>query len=133
MDYKDLKDSYLKLGEAVEELANEGQILVIRNKDGNPRVLFYNEMDYNTPIDPEFQKMWAEITIPDETDLPKHLENGLYWVSVLSYNSIVNTLLCFFFITTAGLKTMEVFEKKVVAEVKCLVTILKQDNISFIL
>lgn len=93
MDYKDLKDSYSKLGEAVEELANEGQILVIRNKDGNPRVLFYNEMDYNTPIDAEFQKMWAEITIPDETDLPKHLEN-------------------------AGLKTMEVFEKKVVAEPK---------------
>lgn len=93
MDYKDLKDSYAKLGEAVEELANEGQILVIRNKDGNPRVLFYNEMDYNTPIDSEFQKMWAEITIPDETDLPKHLENGLYiWVSVSWNTSIVNTL-----------------------------------------
>ena len=51
MDYKDLKDSYSKLGEAVEDLANEGQILVIRNKDLNPRVLFYNEMQYNTPVD----------------------------------------------------------------------------------
>lgn len=52
MDYKDLKDSYSKLGSAVEELASEGQILVVRNKDGNPRVLFYNEAEYNTPIDP---------------------------------------------------------------------------------
>ncbi|KAI9311951.1 hypothetical protein BX666DRAFT_879816 [Dichotomocladium elegans] len=93
MDYRELKDSYSKLSDAVEELANEGQILVIRNKDGNPRVLFYNEMQYNTPIDEEFRKMWSEIEIPDETDLPKALEN-------------------------AGLKTMEVFEKKVVAEPK---------------
>jgi hypothetical protein len=41
----------------------------------------------------EFKKMWSEIRIPDETDLPKALE-------------------------TAGLKTMEVFEKKVTSEVR---------------
>ncbi|KAL0074881.1 hypothetical protein J3Q64DRAFT_1757658 [Phycomyces blakesleeanus] len=93
MDYKDLKDSYSKLANAVEELANEGRILVIRNKDGNPRVLFYNDMQYNTFIDQDFQKMWADIAIPDETDLPKALED-------------------------AGLKTMEVFEKKVVSEAR---------------
>ncbi|KAI9482901.1 MAG: hypothetical protein EXX96DRAFT_556045 [Benjaminiella poitrasii] len=93
MDYKDLKDSYSKLSSAVEELAAEGQILVVRNKDGNPRVLFHNEAQYNTPIDPDFKKMWSEIPIPDETDLPKALE-------------------------TAGLKTMEVFEKKVTSETK---------------
>jgi hypothetical protein len=38
------------LGNAVEELAFEGQILV-RNEDGNPDVLFYNEAKYNTPMD----------------------------------------------------------------------------------
>lgn len=52
MDYKDLKDSYSKLSSAVEELASEGQILVVRNKDGNPRVLFHNDSQYNTTIDP---------------------------------------------------------------------------------
>ncbi|CAO3704006.1 unnamed protein product [Rhizopus stolonifer] len=93
MDYKDLKDSYSKLGSAVEELAGEGVILVVRNKDGNPRVLFYNEAQYNTSIDADFKKMWSEISIPDETDLPKALEE-------------------------AGLKTMEVFEKKITSEVK---------------
>ncbi|KAG0758486.1 hypothetical protein G6F57_004478 [Rhizopus arrhizus] len=93
MDYKDLKDSYSKLSSAVEELAGEGVILVVRNKDGNPRVLFYNDAQYNTPIDADFKKMWSEISIPDETDLPKALEE-------------------------AGLKTMEVFEKKITAEVK---------------
>ncbi|KAI8388061.1 uncharacterized protein BYT42DRAFT_558826 [Radiomyces spectabilis] len=93
MDYKDLKDSYSKLSSAVEELASEGRILVIRNKDGNPRVLFFNDMQYNTLIDEDFKKMWADISIPDETDLPKALEN-------------------------AGLKTMEVFEKKVITDPK---------------
>ncbi|KAI8079804.1 uncharacterized protein BX664DRAFT_341493 [Halteromyces radiatus] len=93
MDYKDLKDSYSKLSDAVEELAGESRILVVRNKDGNPRVLFYNDPEQNTHMDPEFKTMWSDIKIPDETDLPRELEN-------------------------AGLKTMEVFEKKVVSEPK---------------
>ncbi|KAI8340041.1 hypothetical protein BC941DRAFT_493628 [Chlamydoabsidia padenii] len=93
MDYRDLKDSYSKLNETVEELADKGLIMVVRNKDGNPRVLFHNEPDQNTHMDQNFKTMWSDIKIPDETDLPKELEN-------------------------AGLKTMDVFENKVVAEPK---------------
>jgi hypothetical protein len=26
----------------------------------------------------EFKKMWSEIPVPDETDLPRELENGMY-------------------------------------------------------
>lgn len=52
MDYKELKDSYSKLDQAVEELANEGRILVVRNKDGKPRVLFWNDQRFNTAMDP---------------------------------------------------------------------------------
>lgn len=51
MEFNYLKESNAKLGDMVEELADEGQILVVRNKEGNPRVLFYNDMQYNTPID----------------------------------------------------------------------------------
>ncbi|KAI8075180.1 hypothetical protein BC940DRAFT_287660 [Gongronella butleri] len=91
MDYKDLKESYMKISDAVEELAADGDILVVRNKDGQPRGLFHNDPKYNTHMDSEFRAMWSEIRIPDETDLPKQLES-------------------------AGLKTMEVFEKKVVAD-----------------
>lgn len=61
MDYKDLKDSYSKLSNAVEELATEGQILVVRNKDGNPRVLFHNDAQYNTTIDPGNVLMYVYI------------------------------------------------------------------------
>ncbi|ORX50886.1 hypothetical protein DM01DRAFT_1091401 [Hesseltinella vesiculosa] len=91
MDYKDLKESYVKISDAVEELAGTSEILVVRTKDGQPRGLFYNDPNLNTHMDTEFKTMWGEIKVPDETDLPKALE-------------------------TAGLKTMDVFEKKVVAE-----------------
>ncbi|KAF9929098.1 hypothetical protein BGZ65_005939 [Modicella reniformis] len=87
MDYKELKDSYAKLPQAVEELAAEGRILVVRNKDGHPRVLFWNDQRYNTAMDPEFREIWHRLRIPDEVDLPKELEK-------------------------AGLTHMQVFDKK---------------------
>lgn len=76
MDYTDLLDSYPELEKEVEDLAHHGQILVIRNSDGSPRVLFYNERQYNTVIDIEFKKMWEDLPVPDEADLPKALEQG---------------------------------------------------------
>ncbi|KAG0251524.1 hypothetical protein BG011_007545 [Mortierella polycephala] len=87
MDYKELKDSYSKLAQSVEELASEGRILVVRNKDGHPRVLFWNDQRYNTAMDPEFRQIWHRLRIPDEIDLPKELEK-------------------------AGLTHMQVFDKK---------------------
>jgi transcription initiation factor TFIIE subunit beta len=32
-------------------LASEGRILVVKNKDGAPRVLFWNDQRYNTAMD----------------------------------------------------------------------------------
>ncbi|KAK3814225.1 MAG: hypothetical protein J3Q66DRAFT_345966 [Benniella sp.] len=87
MDYKELKDSYAKLPQAVEDLASEGRILVVRNKDGAPRVLFWNDQRYNTAMDKEFRDIWHRLRIPDEVDLPKELEK-------------------------AGLTHMQVFDKK---------------------
>ncbi|KAF9095581.1 hypothetical protein BGX29_001572 [Mortierella sp. GBA35] len=87
MDYRELKDSYSKLLEAVNELASEGRILVVKNKDGAPRVLFWNDQRYNTAMDQEFRDIWHRLRIPDEIDLPKELEK-------------------------AGLTHMQVFDKK---------------------
>ncbi|KAF9919301.1 hypothetical protein BX616_009333 [Lobosporangium transversale] len=92
MDYKELKDSYSKLPQAVQELASEGRILVVKNKDGQPRVLFWNDQRYNTAMDPEFREIWHRLRIPDEIDLPKELEK-------------------------AGLTHMQVFDKKGPGEV----------------
>ncbi|KAF9165585.1 hypothetical protein BGZ80_001557 [Entomortierella chlamydospora] len=76
MDFKELKDSYSKLAQSVEELANEGRILVIRNKDGNPRVLFWNDQRYNTAMDKEFRDIWHSLRITDEIDLSKELQKA---------------------------------------------------------
>lgn len=36
----------------------------------------------------EFQKMWSEIPIPDETDLPKKLESGGFlYISLVYFGS----------------------------------------------
>ncbi|KAG0222638.1 hypothetical protein BGW42_006414 [Actinomortierella wolfii] len=73
MEYKELKDSYSKLPEAVRQLAEEGKILVIKTKDGQPRVLYWNDVRYNTAMDKEFRDIWHRMRVPDETDLPKEL------------------------------------------------------------
>ncbi|KAF9946855.1 hypothetical protein BGZ72_011085 [Mortierella alpina] len=87
MEYKELKDSYSKLAESVKELSDEGRILVVRNKDGMPRVLYWNDVRYNTAMDQDFRDIWHKLRIPDEVDLPKELEK-------------------------AGLTHMQVFDKK---------------------
>lgn len=91
MTVKELQDSWKGLLPAIQELEKDGYILTIRNKDNSPRVLFYNRIDLNTPTDEEFREIWKKTVLPHETDLPKELER-------------------------AGLKTMEVFEKKTSAQ-----------------
>lgn len=54
--------------------------------------------------------MWSEIHIPDETDLPKALENG-------KYKDMVKSSVILILGSIAGLKTMEVFEKKITSDV----------------
>ncbi|KAF9976818.1 hypothetical protein BGZ73_007725 [Actinomortierella ambigua] len=93
MEYKELKDSYSKLPEAVRQLAEEGKILVIKTKDGQPRVLYWNDVRYNTAMDREFRDIWHRMRVPDETDLPKEL-------------------------VKAGLAHMQVHDKKGPGEVK---------------
>ncbi|KAK9723078.1 transcription factor TFIIE beta subunit, TFIIEB, Tfa2, variant 2 [Basidiobolus ranarum] len=87
MEVRELKDSYIDVKGVVEELAESGQVYIIRNKDDTPRILFYNDPRLNCNFDAEFKQMWHELRAPDETDLPAELDK-------------------------AGLKTMEVFEKK---------------------
>ncbi|CAG8604854.1 658_t:CDS:2 [Rhizophagus irregularis] len=76
------------------ELESEGKIMVIRlMKDGTPRLLYYNDLQFNTPMDKEFVEMFHNVKVPDESDLKKSLEG-------------------------AGLRTMAVLENKTRAEDK---------------
>lgn len=77
MDYKEVKESYSAIAPALKELEEAGSVLVIRNKDATPRLLFHNDAQQNINISSEFRRMWREIEIPKtDTDLQKELKNG---------------------------------------------------------
>ncbi|RHZ55276.1 hypothetical protein Glove_417g34 [Diversispora epigaea] len=84
MPYKELDDC-IDLTNAIMELESEGKIMVIRlMKDSSPRLLYWNDQRYNTPMDQEFVDMFNSVKVPDESDLKKSLEDvGLQTVSVL--------------------------------------------------
>ncbi|RKP12745.1 hypothetical protein BJ684DRAFT_11055, partial [Piptocephalis cylindrospora] len=71
---EDFKDSYLNIKEAMAELEKEGKILIVRKKDGYPRMLFYNDTVYNTPMDEQFKELWNRYKMPMETEIVAELE-----------------------------------------------------------
>jgi len=89
MHFKDLADSYVDVTGSIQELEQEGRILVIRlMKDNSPRLMFWNDTEENTPMDKEFVGMFHQVKIPDEVDLPKALsEAGLQTMAVLENKS----------------------------------------------
>ncbi|PVU87610.1 hypothetical protein BB561_006257 [Smittium simulii] len=73
---KELKDSYIDLTNIIEELKQEAKILTIDNKDGTPRVLFYNKMPARLGVKEEFKQVWLELKVPDETALLFEMERA---------------------------------------------------------
>jgi transcription initiation factor TFIIE subunit beta len=84
MPYRELDDC-IDLTNSIKELEEEGKIMVIRlMKDFSPRLLYYNNLQYNTPMDKEFVEMFHNVKVPDESDLKKSLEDaGLQTMAVL--------------------------------------------------
>ncbi|KAI9228467.1 MAG: hypothetical protein DHS80DRAFT_15526 [Piptocephalis tieghemiana] len=71
---EDFKDSYLNIKEAMAELEKDGKILIVRKKDGYPRMLFYNDTVYNTPMATEFKELWNRYKMPMEAEMVAELE-----------------------------------------------------------
>lgn len=63
----------------------------MRGPKGTAKVLYHADKTYATGMDNDFVQIWSKLIVPHEADLPRELEK-------------------------AGLKSMEVFEKKVAAE-----------------
>ncbi|KAI9340820.1 hypothetical protein BDR26DRAFT_860933 [Obelidium mucronatum] len=77
LDVKVLKEGYSAIGDAIKELEESGQILVIRSKDGSPKVLYYNNLQYDIPTkypaSKEFGAYWAKVPVPDDEEMAKEL------------------------------------------------------------
>ncbi|KAK6461033.1 TFIIE beta subunit core domain-containing protein [Scheffersomyces coipomensis] len=76
---KDLKDGWAGCIAAIDSLDKQNKILVLRNKKENaPRMVWINEGRNLGKIDDEYQKMWAEVKIPEADNLYQALiDQGL--------------------------------------------------------
>jgi transcription initiation factor TFIIE subunit beta len=72
---KELKDGYPNVEEDLKTLEAQGHVLVIcGNKDGLPRMVWYNDPKLNVSISEEFKEMYHNLRVPDARDLPNELE-----------------------------------------------------------
>lgn len=81
---KELKDGWNGCIESVNELEEDGKILVLRTKkDNNPRLVWFNLGTELGIIDEEFVKSWQNVKLPERSELPGKLSKlGLKPASV---------------------------------------------------
>ena len=84
MEVKELLNSCNNVLDIIKELQESGQILVIENKDGSPKVVYYNDPLLNLKVSNEFIENWNSVSVPLDIDLQKELlKVGLKPVKVL--------------------------------------------------
>ncbi|KAJ7630527.1 transcription initiation factor IIE subunit beta [Roridomyces roridus] len=76
---KALKEAWKEAPAAIEELEQEGEVLVTRTvKDGQLRMVFWNEIKPNEesggmPVEQEFMDLWHGLQLPDDVELRREL------------------------------------------------------------
>ncbi|KAK7064581.1 transcription initiation factor IIE subunit beta [Favolaschia claudopus] len=76
---KTLKEVWKEAPTYVEELENEGEVLVTRTvKDGQLRMVFWNEIKPTEeaggmPVEKEFMDLWHGLKLPDDVELRREL------------------------------------------------------------
>ncbi|KAJ3194686.1 hypothetical protein HK101_002160 [Irineochytrium annulatum] len=82
-DPKELKESYPDVFAAIEELEKEGSILVVKDKNDAPKLVYYNCLVERGPNDApptypssEFVKHWNDVKVPPEEELLKELDKA---------------------------------------------------------
>lgn len=85
---QDLRDSCADIDALVQQRVKTGDILAIRAKDDSVRVLFYNQLRLEKPLDARFKVLWGEQRVPAGHDLEQSLERaGLKSLSVSLHSS----------------------------------------------
>ncbi|CCH44376.1 Transcription initiation factor IIE subunit beta [Wickerhamomyces ciferrii] len=81
---KELKDGWNECIQSINELEEEGSILVLRTKkDNHPRLVWANVGGELGIVDEEFVKLWLNVKLPDRSELPGLLnKRGLKPASV---------------------------------------------------
>ncbi|TPX41474.1 hypothetical protein CcCBS67573_g10573 [Chytriomyces confervae] len=77
LDVKAVKAGYSGVIDAIKELEAEGQILVLRTKDGTPKTVYFNSLQdavpRKYPSSTEFKAYWDKVTVPNDDEVSRVL------------------------------------------------------------
>ena len=76
IEVKELKESFLKTDEALEELKKLGQILILYGKDETPKYVYPDDSTLYVPVSDEFKTLWDQIQVPESDIMIKELEKA---------------------------------------------------------
>jgi transcription initiation factor TFIIE subunit beta len=72
------------------ELIDNKSVLVTRNRDNTPKIVYYNDCTHSAVISNEFKAYWHQQQIPPDIDIEQELiKIGLKPVKVISKQKIV--------------------------------------------
>jgi len=76
LSVRTLRESWKEAPGAIEDLERSRDVLVTRTlKDGQARMVFWNELPEVAPVESEFQQLWQSLHVPDDVDLLRSLES----------------------------------------------------------
>ncbi|KAI8915776.1 hypothetical protein EDD86DRAFT_186313 [Gorgonomyces haynaldii] len=89
LDVKELKESYSGVMQFIEELVNENHILMMKNKDGSPRVIYLNDKSLGIYMSSEFKDSWHQMHIAPDIDFARELQKAGLKAAVLEQEQVV--------------------------------------------
>lgn len=77
MSVRELREGWPNVEDAINNLEQEGKLLVTRNKkDNHAKMVWINDPSLNLPFDDEFRNIWEKIKIPDQQTVKEELEKA---------------------------------------------------------
>lgn len=74
MEVKELKDSFPGVMPLIDDLYKEKKLIMMRGKDGTPKIVYFNDPSLKISISDEFKQKWNQAIIPPDMDLVSELK-----------------------------------------------------------
>ncbi|RMJ27073.1 transcription initiation factor [Aspergillus sp. HF37] len=89
MSVRELREGWPNVEDAINNLEQEGKLLVTRNKkDNHAKMVWSNDPSLYQHFDGEFRNIWEKIRIPDQQTVKEELEKA--GITPTSKNKVVN-------------------------------------------
>ncbi len=74
VEVKELRDSWSKAVDVLEELEKEGHVILLRNGKGEAKLAYFDDVSLRINVSDEFKDMWHAVQVPGEEVLESELE-----------------------------------------------------------